>query len=171
MTTYDSSAVSNTVIAYEKPITLQQGRALRDNPLAIAEGAAGAPRVQTAAMEPPAAGSVVIARYPNGGGATTNTSITLPFHVNVLVAGVIRFAATMQSSSATGTQTLTLRKNGTTVATLTITGTTAATVKTADITVAVGDTLTATLISSSGTITITVSNIEIRSNSANLAVA
>jgi len=49
MTTYSSSAVSNTVIAYEKPITLQQGRALRDNLLAIAEGDATAPRIQPAA--------------------------------------------------------------------------------------------------------------------------
>ena len=49
MTTYSSSAVSNTVIAYEKPITLQQGRALRDNLLATAEGDATAPRIQPAA--------------------------------------------------------------------------------------------------------------------------
>lgn len=33
----------DSVISHEKPITLQQGRALRDNPLAMAEGAAGAP--------------------------------------------------------------------------------------------------------------------------------
>ena len=46
MTTYSSSAVSNTVIAYEKPITLQQGRALRDNPIAISEGSTNAPVAQ-----------------------------------------------------------------------------------------------------------------------------
>ena len=45
MTTYDESAVSNTVIAHKKPITLQQGRALRDNPIAISEAATGAPVV------------------------------------------------------------------------------------------------------------------------------
>lgn len=50
MTTYDASAVSNSVIAHEKGITLQQGRALRDNPIAIAEGSAGAPRVQGQAL-------------------------------------------------------------------------------------------------------------------------
>jgi len=48
MTTYDASAVTDSVIAHKKPITLQQGRALRDNPLAISEGAASAPYVQTA---------------------------------------------------------------------------------------------------------------------------
>lgn len=33
----------DAVIGHKKPITLQQGRALRDNPIAMAEGAAGAP--------------------------------------------------------------------------------------------------------------------------------
>jgi len=37
MTAYNAPAVADAVIAYQKPITLQQGRALRDNPLAIAE--------------------------------------------------------------------------------------------------------------------------------------
>lgn len=50
MTTYDESAVSNTVIAHKKPITLQQGRALRDNPIAISEGAPGAPRIAHRAL-------------------------------------------------------------------------------------------------------------------------
>lgn len=41
--TYNASAVSDTAIAFQKPITLQQGRALRDNPLAVFEGDASAP--------------------------------------------------------------------------------------------------------------------------------
>ena len=45
MPSYNAAAVSDAVIAFKKGITLQQGRALRDNPIAIAEGAAGAPRV------------------------------------------------------------------------------------------------------------------------------
>ncbi len=52
MTTYDGSAVSNTVIAHKKPITLQQGRALRDNPIAISEGAPSAPRIAHRAITP-----------------------------------------------------------------------------------------------------------------------
>lgn len=51
MTTYNAAAVTDAVIAYQKPITLQQGRALRDNPLAQFEGAAGAPRIQFEAMD------------------------------------------------------------------------------------------------------------------------
>ena len=45
MTTYNAAAVADTVIAFKKGITLQQGRALRDNPIAIAEGASGAPKI------------------------------------------------------------------------------------------------------------------------------
>ena len=46
MPSYNAAAVSDAVIAFKKGITLQQGRALRDNPIAIAEGAAGAPRLR-----------------------------------------------------------------------------------------------------------------------------
>ena len=42
MTTFNPSTVSNTTIASGKPITLQQGRALRDNLAAAREGATGA---------------------------------------------------------------------------------------------------------------------------------
>jgi hypothetical protein len=51
MPTYNSGAVSDTAIGFQKPITLQQGRGLRDNPLAIAEGATGAPPVHPAALD------------------------------------------------------------------------------------------------------------------------
>lgn len=50
--TYDLTAVSDTVIAHKKPITLQQGRQLRDNPIAIAEGASGAPIMQNGGWYP-----------------------------------------------------------------------------------------------------------------------
>ncbi len=42
MTTFDESIVTDAVIAHKKGISLQQGRALRDNPKAAAEGAADA---------------------------------------------------------------------------------------------------------------------------------
>jgi hypothetical protein len=45
MATYNAAAVADGSIAHKKPITLQQGRTLRDNPLAIAEGADNAPYV------------------------------------------------------------------------------------------------------------------------------
>lgn len=40
-----------------RPARSIQAIALRDNPVAIAEGAAGAPRVRTAGLQPPAAGT------------------------------------------------------------------------------------------------------------------
>lgn len=43
---YDAAAVADSVIAYKKGITLQQGRALRDNPIEMAGGATDAPVVQ-----------------------------------------------------------------------------------------------------------------------------
>ncbi len=48
---YNAAAVTDAVIAYQKPITLQQGRALRDNPLAIAAGDPGAPRTSPLAFD------------------------------------------------------------------------------------------------------------------------
>lgn len=45
MATYNPSAVADAAIAHKKGITLQTGRALRDNPIAMAEGAAGAPGI------------------------------------------------------------------------------------------------------------------------------
>ena len=51
MTTYNGTALSDSVIAYQKGITLQQGRALRDNPIAMFEGASGAPRLQFSALD------------------------------------------------------------------------------------------------------------------------
>jgi len=51
MATYNAAAVSDAAIGFERPITLQQGRALRDNPLAIVEGAVNAPKVQRFALE------------------------------------------------------------------------------------------------------------------------
>lgn len=45
---YNAAAVSDAVIAHQKPITLQQGRGLRDNTLGIAAGLSDAPYVQSA---------------------------------------------------------------------------------------------------------------------------
>lgn len=50
MATYNFAAVANAVIAFKKGITLQMLRAMRDNPIAMAEGAPGAPKVQGVAL-------------------------------------------------------------------------------------------------------------------------
>ncbi len=45
MPTYDAATVADAALAHKKGMTLQQGRALRDNPIAMAERAAGAPKI------------------------------------------------------------------------------------------------------------------------------
>ena len=51
MTTYNAATVTDAIIAYKKAVTLQILRQLRDNPLAMFEGSAGAPRLQLAAID------------------------------------------------------------------------------------------------------------------------
>lgn len=63
MTTYNSSAVSNAAIAFQKPITLQQGRAFRDNLLAVAEADSSVPPALLPTVliaSAPASGSSVV---------------------------------------------------------------------------------------------------------------
>ena len=45
MPTYDAATVADAALAHKKGMTLQQGRVLRDNPIAMAERAAGAPKI------------------------------------------------------------------------------------------------------------------------------
>lgn len=47
----DWTTLPDAAIEEGKPVRAVDGRALRDNPIAIAEGATGAPRIQTAALE------------------------------------------------------------------------------------------------------------------------
>ena len=49
MTAY--TTIPDTDIAQDKPIKAETGLALRDNPIAISEGAASAPRIQRAAIQ------------------------------------------------------------------------------------------------------------------------
>ena len=50
MATYNAAAVADAAISHKKGISLQTGRALRDNPIAISEGASGAPRNLAASL-------------------------------------------------------------------------------------------------------------------------
>lgn len=51
----DWTSIPNTVLETGKPIRAVDGRALRDNPIAIAEGAPGAPKIKTPRVVSPAA--------------------------------------------------------------------------------------------------------------------
>lgn len=92
MTTYNAAAVADSVIAHKKGITLQTGRALRDNPIAITEGASGAPRIQLGALAELVAGGSVRAVGPSlttSVGTFPETVCILPF----LQRGTIRVYA------------------------------------------------------------------------------
>lgn len=47
----DWTTIPNGNIETDKPVRAIDGRALRDNPIAIAEGAVGAPRIEDAALD------------------------------------------------------------------------------------------------------------------------
>lgn len=71
MASFDLSKLVDAVLAHKRGITLQQGRALRDNPIAIAEGAAGAPSILPNIAANAAAdgiGTYVWAKRTTGGG-------------------------------------------------------------------------------------------------------
>jgi hypothetical protein len=55
MTTY--TTLTDAELSQDKPVTQAKLRALRDNPLAIAEGDVSAPNIQIAAIEPPTSGA------------------------------------------------------------------------------------------------------------------
>lgn len=111
---YNSSAVSNTAIAFQKPITLQQGRALRDNPLEMFLGGAGAPRLQFEAMDawystPGAVGSLALLAQTGAGSTnivagTTYAGSTLTyagFHFTSAVLSAV--GASAPGSALSGT--------------------------------------------------------------------
>lgn len=51
MTTYNDTVLSDANLSHKKPWTIQKARAMRDNPIAITEGAPGAPRIVDAALD------------------------------------------------------------------------------------------------------------------------
>lgn len=126
--------------------------ALRDNITALAEGATGAPKVLTAALNPPAAGSVSIFQIAGIGGVelgTTNgvylstgygRSFDDSCHVGVvaLVAGTLRMYAEHRSSSGSGVAYIRVLKNGVLVQQWT-TSSTSHVARQVDVSVDVGD--------------------------------
>ena len=99
MTTW--TAIPDTSLDPGKPARSIDAKALRDNPIAIAEGATGAPKVRTAALQPPSAGDIrllslirtsiasTLTAYPSSGYDLEQSN---PSHraFTVMVAGTIR---------------------------------------------------------------------------------
>lgn len=159
MTTFTS--IPNSSLEPGKPIRSIDGLALRDNPLAIAEGDATAPKIQTAAiqddaitkdkLQSPAAGAAyLISRLVISARATESFyfptdqlySQRESVGVTVLVPGVIRCSFEHRSFSGGGSAvSARILKNGTQQATWS-TSSTSFTTRTLDLTVDVGDLIT-----------------------------
>src|SRR5690625_4790559 len=82
-----------------KPIRAIDGLALRDNPIAIAEGAAGAPRVQTNGI----ANSAVTTSKINNGAVTNNKIANNTIQGSKFNDGSVRSWIGSQSAGAVGT--------------------------------------------------------------------
>ena len=107
-----------------KPIRSVDGLTLRDNPVAIAEGAAGAPRIQTVALAAPTAGTAHIIRRVQEAGVTTSLSSypvaenhdrfseSQHLGVTVLVPGVITAYAEHRRVSGGSLTRMRVLKNG-----------------------------------------------------------
>jgi hypothetical protein len=104
MTTYRT--ISDTEVAVDAPLTQQLMQALKDNQLAIGEGASGAPRIQNAAYEF-AAGNFFLASLgsanessfsTNSGPRTIETGTTSTAQYK----GVYRFKLTVDVTSSNG---------------------------------------------------------------------
>jgi hypothetical protein len=93
MTTYNAAAVADSVIAHKKGITLQTGRALRDNPIALAEGATGAPRIQLGALAELVAGGSQRAVGPALSDTTNTIAPTEVCRLALIQRGTIRVYA------------------------------------------------------------------------------
>lgn len=146
------------------PLTAELAKKWRDNPIAITEGASGAPKIFVGAMYPPNAGSGIQRNcLPTGSISETSPSTSVikqdvpSSFVTAIVAGTIRYIITFTKTQGSF---LDVYKNGVVVQQYT----TAQTGATVDITLAAGDTAGIAInaqgtLSNSGTITLSVCRI------------
>ena len=122
----DYTALSNTAVGVGGLPSGATVTALRDNPLAIAEGSAGAPRISGKAMQSEARGGLDVLtvtadttfsselgmKRVDGTMTTPSaTSVTAASYTCVAYSGTMRFTA-IHHSNATGTATIEFVKNG-----------------------------------------------------------
>ena len=137
----DWTTIPDASLEPGKPIRSVDGLALRDNPVAIAEGAAGAPRVQMAALQGPTAGDAYLI-FPWGDGThtTDTTSYVSAGDVVIQLPGVARVKVD-HASAGTGGSSVKITKNGVTVQEWSLSGTPINTfyTRTVDVSVTTGD--------------------------------
>lgn len=135
MATY--TTVTDIETGHKKPVTTSLLRRLRDNPIAMFEGASGAPRLDVDALENPTLGDVV--RYSDASTYSSGSGVTyVPAWKYLFVqTGEVRLTFT-QTPAGGSTSDLQLVLNGSVLTTYS-TSTTAA--RSIDLTIAKGDTL------------------------------
>lgn len=102
--------IDDALLEPGKPARSVDALALRDNPVAIAEGAPGAPRIQVAAFPTPAAGDVICGALAAVVSQGTGGILQARTYFTVYVTGVLRFKATLRNLS--GSSTMQILKNG-----------------------------------------------------------
>jgi len=151
MTTY--TTIPDGDIDQDSPVTQPLMTALRDNPIAITEGASGAPRIATAALKAPTAGtSHIIMRLQeseNASGSATTTYPSAQFHnrhdeaqhlgVTCLVAGTI--TCYLQHRSGSSTSYVRILKNGVQLAEWGVSSVSGTVARQLNVSVAVGDSI------------------------------
>lgn len=104
--------IPDTAVDPDAPVTSDLAYGLRDNPVALAEGAAGAPRIQYAAIQPPSAGNaVVVTTLPNASVTAGNTVARARF--SSLISGIARVNVTSITAVGSGNALVLVRlRNG-----------------------------------------------------------
>jgi hypothetical protein len=110
-------AITDPEVESGKPAKGIAAQKLRDNPIAITEGAAGAPRIEPTALRPVLAGTVVIAHQGDQVPAVLSSNSdrvllrpsSMFFRASIVVPGVYTFAGTANIISVT------IRVDGSTV--------------------------------------------------------
>lgn len=114
MTTY--TTITDTETGHKKPVTVSLLRRLRDNPIAIAEGDSGAPRILIGALERLAVGSVIRSRV-DAEQTTTSVSYIAAHSFAFAQQGSITVSYDIKGVNTSNTQhRITRTRNGSTAA-------------------------------------------------------
>lgn len=135
----DWKTIPDTDVDPDAPVTSELMYALRDNPVAIAEGATGAPRITQSSFVAPTVGSA----YKLGEGSGTRTVTTVNFTIMgaVFMAGSVSVSYTKSGSAGT----VSLMRGSTELSSRTTNGTTDI-----DVNLASGDSLSIRITGNSG---------------------
>lgn len=121
----DYTSIANSQIDPKAPVTSELMTALRDNPIAIAEGAAGAPKIADSwqALETTSSNGLIVTDVDNGEGVRVLTSgngtafsgDTIYFKVSISSDNGATFVSeiTLKSATASAKETVTINPTGT----------------------------------------------------------